>query len=350
LIEMIAAKQLLLVLENFEHLMDGVDLLVEVLRQAPKVLLLVTSRERLNLQTEDLFELQGLPTPVSTTDAEASHFAAVRLFVDRAHRLDKHFKLSAEQLPHVVRICQLVEGFPLAIELAATWIRDLNCGEIVAELVEGLDRLETTARDMAPQHRSLRAVFNASWRLLSTAERRALAKLAVFRGGFHAEAARSVADASPALLSALRNKSLLRHAGSRRYDMHALVHQFSAEALATDRQEKARTQGAHSQYFMTLLAEQAIALDTRDAGVAGAKIQLDWENVTIAWQQATAQADLYLLQNALDGLFRFCDLRGLYPEAQTLFEGTVARLETPFTPPLPTPPQPGEGDCEWTEE
>ncbi len=330
LIEMIGSKQLLLVLDNFEHLIDGVELLVELLRQSPNVVLLVTSRERLNLQAEDLFELQGLSTPTSSTDANASHFAAVRLFVDRAHRLDKHFKLTAEQLPQVVRICQTVEGLPLAIELAATWIRDLSCQEILLELLAGLDRLETTLHDIDPQHRSLRAVYNSSWRLLSSAERDTLARLAVFRGGFTQDAARSIADASPALLSALRNKSLLRHAGSRRYDMHALVHQFSVEALAADQQVAASIQHSHSQYFLTLLADQTIALDTRNAGSAGARIQPDWENVVVSWQQATAQEEFDLLQNALDGLVRFCDLRGLYSEIEPLLENAVAHIEAPL--------------------
>ncbi len=328
LVEMIGSKQLLLVLDNFEHLMDGVDHLVTLLRQAPEVVLLVTSRERLNLLAEDLFELHGLAVPTDGTDVGAAQFSAVRLFVDRAHRLDKRFKLTNEQLPHVVHICQLVEGFPLGIELAATWIRDLSCEEIVLELVDGLDRLLTTSRDIDPQHRSLRAVFNASWRLLSTLERRTLAKLAVFSGGFTLDAAKAVADATPALLSALRNKSLLRHEGSRRYDMHALVRQFSAEALESDAPAAVQAMRAHRRFYLTLLADQAVALDTREAGTAGALIQPEWENISIAWQQATEHLELDLLQNAQDGLFRFCDLRGLYAELQNMFEGTVARLET----------------------
>ncbi len=330
LFEMIGSKQLLLVLDSFEHLMDGVDLLVTLLQQAPEVVLLVTSRERLNLQAEDLFELHGLAVPSDSTDVGATHFSAVRLFVDRAHRLDKRFKLNDEQLPHVVHICQLVEGFPLGIELAATWIRDLSCEEIVIELVDRLDRLITTSRDIDPQHRSLRAVFNASWRLLIPPERRTLAKLAVFSGGFTLDAAQAVAGATPALLSALRNKSLLRHVGSRRYDMHTLVHQFSAEELERDISAADHVRRAHRQYFLTLLNDQAVALDTREAGAAGALIQPEWENITIAWQQATAQREWQLLQNAQDGLFRFCDLRGLYPEVQDLFEGTVGVLESPL--------------------
>ena len=329
--EMIGRKQILLVLDNFEHLMDGVDLLMQLLQKAPEVVLLITSRERLNLQAEDLFELHGLAVPASHTEPTAAHFAAIRLFTDRAHRLDKHFKLTSAQLPHVVQICQLVEGFPLAIELAATWIRDLDCADIVAELVDGLARLETTARDVDPQHRSLRSVFNASWKLLSLQERTVLARLAIFRGGFTLEAAHAVAQATPALLSGLRNKSLLRHAGARRYDMHALVHQFAAEVLANDAAEATLVRDAHSQYFLTLLAEQAVALDTRAAGAASALIQPEWENAVMAWQQAVAQREAPRLQNALDGLYRFCDLRGLYGEAQTLLESALVCFETPLT-------------------
>ena len=326
LFEMIGSKHLLLVLDNFEHLTEGAGLLIDLLRQAPNVLLLVTSRERLNLQAEDLFELHGLPTPVDATDAVAGAFAAVRLFVDRAHRLDKHFKLSAAQLPQVVRICQLVEGFPLAIELAATWLGHLTCEEIVAELTAGLDRLETTLGDVDPQHRSLRAVFNSSWRLLSAAERQTLAQLAIFRGGFHIDAARIVANASPSILSSLRNKSLLRSSGSRRYDMHALVHQFSAEILATSPAIEG-VRDAHCHYFMNLLAEKTVALDTREAGLAGKIIAVDWENVMLGWQTATAQSALPRIERALEGLMRFCDLRGLIQEVEMLLTRALTAVE-----------------------
>lgn len=326
LCEMIGSKQMLLVLDNFEHLIAGASLLLDLVRRSPRLVLLVTSRERLNLQAEDLFELQGLPTPVDVIDAEGASFAAVRLFVDRAHRLDKQFELRAEQLPHVVRICQLVEGFPLAIELAATWLGDLTCEEIVAELTTGLDRLETTLGDVEPQHRSLRAVFNSSWRLLATGERQTLAQLAIFRGGFNVDAARAVANASPSLLSSLRNKSLLRPAGSRRYDMHALVHQFSAEFLAAS-SFRENVRNAHCHYFINLLEEKTVALDTREAGLASKIIALDWENVMLAWQTAAAQVKLPLLRRALEGLVRFCDLRSLYQEIEMLLAAAMTAVD-----------------------
>ncbi|MCB9157023.1 MAG: AAA family ATPase [Caldilineaceae bacterium] len=318
LVEMIGDKQLLLVLDNFEHLMDGVDLLLELLRQTTHLVLLVTTRERLNMQAEDLFELRGLAVPTNITAAAKS--AAVRLFADRASRINKEFVLTDAQLPYVVRICQLVEGFPLAIELAATWLRDLDCQEIVAELSMGLNHLHTSLRDVDPQHSSLGAVFDSSWRLLSPLEQRVLADLTVFRGGFHLDAARAVTSASSLLLSGLRNKSLLRRVNSRRYDMHMLIQQFAAAYLANDAPLAAQARQDHSRYFMELLAAKALALDTDEAGAAADMIQPEWENITAAWRHAVAHSEFGLLAAALDGLVRFGDLRGLFHEVQTLME------------------------------
>ena len=234
-----------------------------------------------------------------------------------------------------MQICQLVEGVPLAIELAATWTRDLSCQEIVAELSGGLSQLETTLRDIAPHHRSLRAVFDASWRLLANAEQRALMLLAVFRGGFSRDAAHAVAGAPAALLSGLRDKSLLRPAGARRYDMHAVVQQFAAEALATDPQTAGRAHRDHCRYFLTILAAQAVALDTRDARAAADAIQLDWENISRAWEWAAQFGAYDLLEPALDGLVRFCNLRGLFQEAQIALERALPRPSHSVREPAP---------------
>jgi predicted ATPase/DNA-binding SARP family transcriptional activator len=328
LIDYLVAKQILLVIDNLEHLIDGVERLLDLLRRCPRVVLLVTSRQQLDVQAEDVFELNGLPVPAPDQIEPAGQFAAVRLFCDRAHRLLRSFKLTPANSADVIAICRLVEGLPLALELAASWIREFDVAELAHAIGQNRDLLQTTMRDIAPQHRSIRAVFDTSWGHLSAAERQAHMKLAIFRGGFTLDAAHTIADAAPALVSGLRNKSLLRHAGARRYDMHTLVQQFSAEALEAEPQAAAHVRQAHSHYFLTLLAEQAINLDTRNARTAADQIQPDWENISMAWQQASAQQAHQLLQNALDGLVRFCNLRGLFQEAQTLLEYAVAQFET----------------------
>ena len=318
--ELLANRHMLLVLDNLEHLVDGAPLLLRLLQAAPQLVLLITTRERLNVQMEDLFELEGLPAPADSDADDAPHYAAVRLFLDRAQRVSKRVPLTGEALRHVVQICRLVEGLPLALELAATWTRELSCQEIVAELVCGLNRLETTLRDIAPHHRSLRNVFDASWRLLSRAEQQALMLLTVFQGSFTRNAAQAVVGVTPALLSGLRDKSLLRPAGARRYDMHAAVQQFAAEGLATDPHAAERARHDHSRYFLGLIAAEAVTLDTREACTAADAIQLDWENISGAWQWAAQAGASEQLERALDGLIRFCYLRGLLQQAQSALE------------------------------
>ncbi len=259
-------KSLLLVLDNLEHLLEGVGLLAELLEQAPGVKLLVTSRERLNMQGEWLFDLQGLPVPPLDQVDRAEEYSAVALFVQSAQRAQVGFELRAEERSWVARICQLVEGMPLAIELAAAWVRLLSCREITQEIERNLDFLATSARDLPERHRSMRAVFNHSWKLASDEERRALSRLSVFRGGFTHEAAEQVAGASLTLLSALISKSLAQPVADGRFDLHELVRQYAEAHLDTEPEGHEMVLGypnslaarkAHATYYLALV-EQAV--------------------------------------------------------------------------------------------
>ncbi len=259
-------KSLLLVLDNLEHLLEGVGLLAELLEQAPGVKLLVTSRERLNMQGEWLFDLQGLPVPPPDQVDRAEEYSAVALFVQSAQRAQVGFELSAEERPWAARICQLVEGMPLAIELAAAWARLLSCQEITQEIERNLDFLATSARDLPERHRSMRAVFNHSWKLVSDEERRALSRLSVFRGGFTREAAEQVAGAPLTLLSALISKSFIQPVADGRFDLHELVRQYAGAHLDTEFEDHEMAPGcsnsfaarkAHATYYLALV-EQAV--------------------------------------------------------------------------------------------
>ncbi|HEX6134624.1 MAG TPA: protein kinase, partial [Longimicrobiales bacterium] len=176
-------KELLLVLDNFEHMRSQAAVLATLLDHAPGLRLLVTSRERLDLRHETLITLEGLPL----SGEESSD--AVKLFVAGARRLDRHFELDENNRRHVTRICALLGGIPLAIELASTWVRALSCAEILAEIERDMDTLSSEAPDLEERHRSLRATFDASWRLLAANEQAALARLAVFRSAFDPAAA-----------------------------------------------------------------------------------------------------------------------------------------------------------------
>ncbi|HUM71922.1 MAG TPA: diguanylate cyclase, partial [Chloroflexota bacterium] len=195
-----------LVLDNFEHLVDGADILSELLHTAPSLKLLVTSREALNLQEEWQYPVGGLAFPSDHLEQAWQQSAAVQLFADRARRVRPSFSDEAEGLLH---ICRLVNGTPLALELAASWTKALDTAAIAAEIEKNIAFLETNLRNVPERHRSMRAVFNQAWQQLSPAEQDVFRRLAVFRGGFLAKAAQAVAGASLAILSALIDKSLL---------------------------------------------------------------------------------------------------------------------------------------------
>lgn len=220
-------KRLLLVLDNFEHLLDGVGLLSEILEVAPEVKLLVTSRERLHLMEEWVMDVQGLEIPKADVPDAAEHYSAVRLFVQCALRAG--YQVRDGDMAFVIRICRLVSGCPLGIQLAAAWTRSLTCQQIMRELERGLDFLQTPFRNVEPRHRSLRAAFEPTWERLTEAEQALFMRLSVFRDSFTLEAAEQVAGASLQLLTALVDKSLLRLNQDGGYEIHELIRQYAEE-------------------------------------------------------------------------------------------------------------------------
>ncbi|MFO7683033.1 MAG: BTAD domain-containing putative transcriptional regulator [Chloroflexota bacterium] len=175
-------RRLLLLLDNFEHLLPQASLVASLLAAAPGLRLLVTSRERLNLYEEWLVEIGGLDLPPETAGDWAA-FSAPQLFIQRARRVYLSFDSAAER-EAILHICRLVGGLPLALELAAAWVRTVPCQEIAAAIERHLDFLTSDLRNMPQRQRSLRAAFDYSWELLPEAEQTMLAQLSVFHGGF----------------------------------------------------------------------------------------------------------------------------------------------------------------------
>lgn len=232
---LLAERQLLLVLDGFEELLHqdegaAATWISHLLQRADQVQILVTSRERLRLSGERTFELGGLALPVAGAKLAAAD--AVLLFLERAQQAAPDFRLDSQNQDAVARICQLVDGMPLGIELAAAWVRVLTPAEIAEELARNVDFLARANRDAAPRHRSMRAIFEHSWALLDGKEQEVLGRLAVFRGGCYREAAQAVAGATLPLLAGLIDKSLVRRqqtATHARYELHEVVRQFAAE-------------------------------------------------------------------------------------------------------------------------
>jgi predicted ATPase len=342
LFDYVREKTLLLVLDNVEHLLTPLTssssdllqqgaggvlkLLADVLQHAPGVKLLVTSREQLNLRGEWRVNLHGLSFPASdgpaTTDIE--RYSAVQLFLQTARRVQPGFALSATNQLWIARICQLVDGIPLGIELAAAWVRMLTCEEIAGEIERSLEFLSTPLHDVPERQRSLRAVLDYTWRSLSPAEQQVFQRMSVFVGGFTQSAAEQVVGAALPVLLALVDKGLLRRQPSGRYDRHPLLWRLAVDQLNALPEEHAAMHDCHSAYYAALLARQAARLKGREQKAALAVIDDDIENVRVAWHWAVEHRREPEIAEAVDGLYLFYEIRGLYQEGLDAF-GLAAR-------------------------
>lgn len=317
LLDYLRRKELLLLLDNIEHLLPAIPLLLDIHQAAPRVSLLVTSRERLNVQAEHPIWLAGLSFPAAVVPAaeEPTAFEAVRLFAERAGRADPAFALDANSLPDILRLCALVDGLPLALELAASWAGQMSVADMVTAVQQNLDFLATRLRDVPARHQSIRAVFSYSWQLLAPPARATLARLSVFRGGFHRQAALHVTRGTLPDLAGLVDKSLLRSSGNGRYEMHELLRQYAAEKLPVADPAPAR----HSGYYLAQVAGWEAGLYGRETFFTLAKFGADMNNIRQAWQWTNQQQDKTAVQVALPALARFFTITGRFQEGWAMF-------------------------------
>jgi predicted ATPase/DNA-binding SARP family transcriptional activator len=321
------SKAMLLVLDNFEHLLEGADLVADILQVAPGIKILATSRERLLLEEEQVFPLEGLDFPEGETAADASDYAALRLFVQSARRVRPDFELKPANLAPLAHICRRVEGMPLAIILAAAGMEMLTPAEIAAEVDRDLDFLETELGDVPERQRSLRAVFDYSWNLLTEREQRIFEQLSVFRGGFSRAAGQAVSGASLPELFSLVKKSLLSRSPSGRFDMHELLRQYAAEKLAQSPRGADPIRDHACAYYAATLEEKASNLRGARESEALAEIEVDIENIHAAWYWAVERGQVARLAQLLEGLSTFYQVRGRYQEGVQACLSAVARLE-----------------------
>ncbi len=300
-------KRILLVLDNLEHLLDGVHHISRLLTALPQLRVLATSRESLNIAGEQRFPLSGL----------AIYSDAVHLFVRQVRLVQPHFSGATEQSA-IRRICELTEGLPLALELAAAWSVVLSCEQIADEIARGLELLTSTRRDVEPRHRSMTVVFEHSWQLLTKDERQTLCELSIFQGGFTRESAETVTSANLFTLYRLINKSLLR-INSTRYDLHPLLHQFTIIKRAQSTLETITLERNHATYFANFLQENHPDYANGKQAQVIEQIDIEFVNVRQAWQWAVRQKDQNFLQMAAQPLFQLLSIRDRPHEGIPLF-------------------------------
>ena len=326
LVKFLTQRNLLLVMDNFEHVLDGADLVADILNVAPDVKILVTSREALNLQQEWVWQVKGMRFPENTTLDDIDQYSALKLFLDRARRVQHNFS-AVDNQACAIRICQLVDGMPLAIELSASWLKTLSCHDIISQIEHGIDFLSTRTRDITERHRSIRAVFDHSWNLLSLDERAVFSRLSVFRGGFTRDVAEKVATADLLTLSRLVEKSMVRRDETGRYDVHELLRQYAEEKLDAIG-DKDRTISAYTAFFSEFMREHTIDIKGRRQLEGLNEIEADWDNIVAAWYRALRIINYEALNNMMEGLALYCDMRAHYQLGEHLFQ--YAREQSRF--------------------
>ncbi|MBI5303426.1 MAG: tetratricopeptide repeat protein [Chloroflexi bacterium] len=322
-------KETLFVLDNFEHLLDAATWLAQLQSDAPHVKLLITSRERLNVRAEWLIAIEGLDYPDFRSDTTAPieiqnrKWAAVELFVERARQVRGDLETSDALWTSVARVCQLVEGLPLGIELAAAWTQTHTCDDIAHAIARGYAFLATTARDVPERQRSLRAVFDYSWRLLSEHERAVMARLSVFRGGFTREAAEWVAGASLTTLTALVDQSLVRSSAGR-YGLHQVVREYAAEKLGASVDAEAAVRDRHGEYLATFLAQLAAPIQGANQKDALNQVGGEMDNVNAAWQWMIARRRADWVESSFVSLGYFYEIKSRFQEGLAAFQQAAA--------------------------
>ncbi|MEM7128038.1 MAG: tetratricopeptide repeat protein [Chloroflexota bacterium] len=377
-----ADRKVLLVLDNYEHLAGEVELLLQVHCSAPNVTLLLTSRVRLNLIGEVLYPVSGLMLPpadwqpgvapalldpgLPTSEKSLlARYTAAELFMSTAQRVQPNFALGQCEAAAVVRICHLVDGIPLALELAAGWIRLLSCTEIATEIESSLDILSSTAPDRPKRHRSLRHLLGYSWRLLTQEEQNSLLRLTVFRGSFDRKAAAQIAQASLPTLAGLMDKSFIQLTDTGRYELHELLRQFASEKLVEVSQAGSSGTGStgfdsvghlsppvlpdsalpdtapsntappdaeslaltHANFYLDQLREMGDEINGPKANEWLIRLRVDEENIQRAWHYATTAGPLDKLYENVMAAIPFYTVSGRNVEINQILSYAIERLQ-----------------------
>ncbi len=329
LFDYLRGKTMLLVVDNWEHLLDGAPLISDILHTSPGLKVLATSREKLNLSGETVYVLRGMHFPTLETPEDALSYDAVKLLVQAAKRVRPDFAVTQDNLDSVTRVCRLTEGMPMGILLATSWLDVFSLERIAEEIQRNVDFLETEMRDIPERQRSIRAIFESTWEQLTSDAQQVFMKLTVFRGGCTPEAAQTVAGAVPRILQTLVNKALVLCTEAGRYDIHELLRQYGYARLEASGQF-AETMRQYSLYYARFLYEREEDLKGRRQLAALNEIEAELDNIRQAWYLALDDEDIDRIEQASFSLLRYAYSRSRQVELMPLFADAEAALRSGF--------------------
>lgn len=313
-VEIVGDREMCVVLDNFEQLVDTVtETIVRLLERCPNLSFVVTSRTPLGIAAEDRVVLSGLAFP-PPDDPDPGAWPAVRLFIDRAYRSDKRLSVEPTELAEVALICRLLEGVPLYVELVAARLAGSDLATIRRHLIDDAAMPGDGLRDAATRHATFDAVFEQSWEMLSARDRQALAELSIMRGSFDTAAARALLESDGTEPSRLARASLLIEERHGRFRFHELLRQSAAARLPdADRGER-----LHARWYLSKVAEAEPGLVSGDAGADAAGLLPQLENVRVAWQRAVSAGFVDEIGAAATGIGYLFELSGRMLEAGEL--------------------------------
>ena len=316
----------LIILDAAEGALAVIRSMVEALSAAEGVQFLITSRAELQIGAETVIPVFGLPYPdPEEPGADVAGYDAVRFLRIASRRKGHEEDESEEDLAGMAQVAALVEGFPLGLEMAAGWRPLLSWSEIAARIRTNLDFLEHQRKDVAPRHRSFRAVFEQAWDLLTTDEEDVLSRLTVFSGSFSIDAAEAVTKSSPATLALLANRCLITRVGPQRYRVHELLKQFAHEHLDLDAAVVKKVERLHAAYFLSRMLGWLDRIQSTDQLAALDEMEADIGDIRRAFVHAAATGDAELLRPACETLFLYYDILTQMAAGQSLF--TTAHLK-----------------------
>lgn len=327
LLKYLEDKKILLILDNFEHMLAAKEFVSEILNSSPKLTIVITTRVALNIKQEYIYDLRGLNYPLDENEENLANFDAIKLFISSANRVMPSLEFDADNLEIAAKITKLVEGMPLAIELASAWLRIISVEQLYLEVQKSLDMLSNQQNDALYRHRNVRAVFDYSWQRLAKKQQNILKQLAVFEGGFSLEAAEVVAGAHLNYLLNITNESLIRAVTSNRFSMHQLIRKYIREKLDEDETLDKEYKLKHAKYFVKMLSDCDIDRHEESKNSVD-KIELEIENIRLSWQLLLNECQFKYLNNAIKVLDFFYKTRGLYQEAKIFYLSYIDGLRS----------------------
>jgi predicted ATPase len=336
IVQAVRQQQLLIVLDGCDGSYLTAEKLRMLLHAAPEVKLLIAATKRLNVRGEWTLALTGLSIPTNMAQFEVSDSSAVLLFLYHAKRINRDFELQSHDLQTVAQICQLVDGVPLGIELAANWVRVFTCEEIRQEIAANFHFLTTKQNGIPDHHKSIASAVNLTWQRLAPEERALLRICSIFRGSFSRQAFEEVAGDSVMTLASLLDRSLIERLEDGRFRMPEMLRQFSAEQFSTNTNQRNEIRKRYTQFYASFLAtiapaltgqQQIGALSQREAIE---RVDLEIANLQQAWRWAIADHNSQFLHGATAFMAHYFEIKGQITEGSAwLTEAEVVFRDEP---------------------